>query len=200
MFSQRETYIKCSKCVKVLPKISASFSNNHTFSQFQIWILTISGKILKRFFERSDNFLTYQTLGTLRSWMDVFVCLVYLRFHIPLENFHSYGDVTIIDEGLQILTCTWHSWPLSSKGSLVCLIYCDMGHPFIMVISEDPWHSCLLPSVWQWSCHYLFLQLRSVVAGIRTPNLPHARQTLWSTAPLQQWTSLKGTEYKFGQI
>ena len=30
------------------------------------------------------------------------------------------------------------------------------GHPFLMVISEDPWHSHLMPSVWQWSCHNLF--------------------------------------------
>ena len=30
----------------------------------------------------------------------------------------------------------------------------------MMVISDDPWHSHLLPSVWQWSCHYLFLRLK----------------------------------------
>ena len=29
-----------------------------------------------------------------------------------------------------------------------CHTYCDMGHPFIMVISEDLWHSHLLPNVW----------------------------------------------------
>ena len=34
-----------------------------------------------------------------------------------------------------------HVWPLSSKGSLECHTYCDTGHPFIMVIFEDPWHS-----------------------------------------------------------
>ena len=39
---------------------------------------------------------------------------------------------------------------------------------------EDPWHPHLLPSVWQWSCHYLFLRLRSVTVGIQTPNLPLA--------------------------
>ena len=32
-------------------------------------------------------------------------------------------------------------------------------HPFIMVISENPWHSHLLPNVWQGSCHYLFYDL-----------------------------------------
>ena len=67
---------------------------------------------------------------------------------------------------------------LSSEGSLAYHTYCDTGHPFIMVISEDPWHSHLLPSVWQWSCHYLFLRLRSVASGIRTPNLPLGSRTL----------------------
>ena len=38
-----------------------------------------------------------------------------------------------------------HSWPLSSKGFLIARhTYCNMGHPFIMVISEDRWHSHLL--------------------------------------------------------
>ena len=61
--------------------------------------------------------------------------------------FHSYGDVTITGEGLQSLTymCTRHSWSLNSKGSLMCHTY--TGHSFIMVISEDPCHSHLLPSV-----------------------------------------------------
>ena len=37
------------------------------------------------------------------------------------------------------------------------------------------WESVTLtqtPNVWQWSCHYLFLRLKSVAAGIQTPNLP----------------------------
>ena len=55
--------------------------------------------------------------------------------------FHSYGDVAITGEGLQILTYTRLSWPLSSEGSLVCQTYCDMGHPLRMVISEESWHS-----------------------------------------------------------
>ena len=37
--------------------------------------------------------------------------------------FHSYGDVTIADEGLQILTYARHSWPWSSEGSLTCHTY-----------------------------------------------------------------------------
>ena len=61
--------------------------------------------------------------------------------------FQSYGDDTITGEGLHILNYTRHSWSLSSEGSLACHIYCDTEYPFIMVISEDPWHSHLLRSV-----------------------------------------------------
>ena len=57
---------------------------------------------------------------------------------------------------------------LSSEGSLTCHTSCDTCLPFIMVMSEDPWHSHLLPSVWQWSCHYLFLRLRYVATVDRT--------------------------------
>ena len=66
----------------------------------------------------------------------LFVCLFWgLSSHLRI--FHSYGDVTIPGEGLQILTYARHSWSLSSGGSLACHNYCDTGHPFIMVISED---------------------------------------------------------------
>ena len=54
-----------------------------------------------------------------------------------------------LEKGLQILTYTRHSWPLSSEGSLTCHNHCDIGHPFIMVNSEDPWHQ--LRSVLNWS-------------------------------------------------
>ena len=70
-----------------------------------------------------------------------------LLFSSHSRIFHSYGDVTIAGERLQILTCARHSWPLSSECSFACHSYCDTEHPSIMVISEDPWHSHLLPSV-----------------------------------------------------
>ena len=83
----------------------------------------------------------------------LFVCLfVCLEFFVHSKHFHSFGDVNIAREGLQILTYARHSWPLSSEGSLACHTYCDTGHSFIMVIPEDPLHSHLMPSVWQWSC------------------------------------------------
>ena len=75
-----------------------------------------------------------------------FFCLLFVwGFWSHSRIVHSYGDVTITGEGLQMLTYARYSWPLSSEGSLACHAYCDTGHPFIMVISEDPWHSRLLP-------------------------------------------------------
>ena len=91
----------------------------------------------------------------------LFVCL-FIWVYRPTQEYHSHGHVTMTGEGLQILTYARHSWPLSIEGSLACHTYCDKGHLFITVISEDPWHSHLLLSIWQWSCHYLFLRVRSV--------------------------------------
>ena len=70
------------------------------------------------------------------TYINVFMFVWGLSSHSG--NVHSYGDVTITDEGLQILTYAWQSSPLSSEGSLACHTYCDTGHLFIMVISEDP--------------------------------------------------------------
>ena len=42
---------------------------------------------------------------------------------------HTYWDVTIAGEGLQILTYARHSWPLNSEGSLTCHTHCDTCLP-----------------------------------------------------------------------
>ena len=105
---------------------------------------------------------------------------VWLEFSVPLKNFsliwrhHHYRWRAATFDNFCIL---------SREGSLACQTYCDMGHPFIIVISEEPWHPHLLPIICQSSCHYLFLRHRSVAAWIRTPNLPLAGQKLWPTAP-----------------
>ena len=72
------------------------------------------------------------------SWKCLFLvkCLNFVQF-LLLFFFLSYGDVTIINEVLQILIYTQHSWPLSSE----CF---KRATP------------ALLPSVWHRSCHYLF--------------------------------------------
>ena len=44
----------------------------------------------------------------------IFVCLGFLSYS---RFCHSYGDITIIGEGLQILTYARHLRPLSSEGS-----------------------------------------------------------------------------------
>ena len=75
---------------------------------------------------------------TIRFVQNLFVYLFVLGLLSHSRIFHSFGDVIITGEGLQILTFARHSWPLSSEGSLACHTYCDTGHPFIMVISKDP--------------------------------------------------------------
>ena len=98
-------------------------------------------------------------------WPKMFLCLF-------VWNFSSHSIFFIWRRHrLQILTYVRYLWPLSSKGFFVCHTYSNTEHPFIMVIFEDPWHLYLLPGVWQWSCHYLFLRHWSVAAGIRNPNL-----------------------------
>ena len=55
------------------------------------------------------------------------------------------------------MTYARHSWQLSSEGSLACLTYCDTGHPYIMVISDDrPVTHTPIGEVWQQSCHFFF--------------------------------------------
>ena len=82
---------------------------------------------------------------------------------------------------LQILTLTPHSLTLISEGSLAYCTYCDTRHPFTMVISEDPWNSHLLPSVWQWTCHYPFKRLENF-------SLIRRRQNFFNGEDLQIWT------------
>ena len=118
---------------------------------------------------------------TSQLWNTVrFLCL---GFFVPVEKF----SLTIAAEGLQLHTLSFaqRSWPLSSEVSLACHTY-----TVTWGISEDPWHSYLLPSVWQWSRHYLFSRLRYVTARIRTPNLPLARRNLQPTAPPPRWNKV----------
>ena len=61
----------------------------------------------------------------------MFVCLFVCLLSSHSRTFHSFEDVTITGEELQILTYARHSRPLSSEGSLACHTYCDTGHPFI---------------------------------------------------------------------
>ena len=93
---------------------------------------------------------------------NVSVCL--FGVYVPFENFSLIWKRHHSRSRLQILTYARKSWPLSSESYLTCHTCCDTGLSFIMVISEDPWHSHLLPNVCQWSCHYRFLRLRSCLS------------------------------------
>ena len=116
-----------------------------------------------------------KSLTPVKGWAKMvilFVCLVFFLFgvyHPPLRIFHSYGDVTIAGEGQQTLTYDWHSWPLSSEGSLTCHTYCDTGlyndrlrEPVTLTpVAERLAMEMSLPVI----------RLRFVAAGIRTHNL-----------------------------
>ena len=51
------------------------------------------------------------------------------------------------------------------------------GTSVFNVLSEDPRHLHLLPSVYHWNCHYMFNLLRTVSGGESKPVLLHARET-----------------------
>lgn len=56
------------------------------------------------------------------------VCLfLCLEFLVPLKNVHSFGNITIVCEGVQILTFARLLWRLGSDGSVACQVYCDTG-------------------------------------------------------------------------
>ena len=87
--------------------------------------------------------------------------------------FHSYGDVTITGEGLQILTFARISWPLSSEGYLTCHTYCNIGSPFVIIIRTLDTYTCCRAFGSGAATSRL-----SVAVGIRIANFPNARQTL----------------------
>ena len=68
-----------------------------------------------------------------------FVCLFGgVSSHLRIFHIHVHVvDVTIAGEELQILTYSPHSWPLNTDVSLACHTYCDTGHMYKMVISEE---------------------------------------------------------------
>ena len=98
------------------------------------------------------------------------VCLfVCFEFIVQLKNFSLMET-----SPLPVKVCKF--WPLlgtdGSEGSLMCHTHWDTGLPFIIMVIKDPWHSHLMPSVWQWD-----------VTICRdwgsNPDLRHARQTLY---------------------
>ena len=113
------------------------------------WIRQRNEKQNNEAFEQKTSFTIIVVLKVVSSILKnrKIVCL---GFFIH-SRFHSFGDATITGAGPQILTYTWHSWPLSREGSLACHTYCVTDQPFIIVLSEpeDLYHSHMLLSAWQ---------------------------------------------------
>ena len=74
------------------------------------------------------NSLVLLTFYMLLLSQIIFKVLLVWDFSSHLRIFHSYADVTITIERLQILTYILHSWPLSSEGFKTCHAYCDNNH------------------------------------------------------------------------
>lgn len=78
------------------------------------------------------------------------VCLfLCLEFLVPLKIVHSFGNITIVCEGVQILTFARLLWRLGSDGSVVCQVYCDTGiHLCPSRLGFDPPPPPNLPFEW----------------------------------------------------
>lgn len=130
---------------------------------------------------RKKNMLSKTYSILLKIWKATFVLFVCL-FRVFL--FHSrilhYFFSVLQLKDCKVLTYSRHPWPLGSEGSFECHTFCDTGHSFIF--SNNPCHCSLKPSVCQWNYQYLFYQLMSVVAEIRTPKLLYVKRTLSPTA------------------
>ena len=100
----------------------------------RLWNFGVSLAILRNpfFFEIQRNSLLLAQMGCY-PWqgapfnvppdVHLFVCLFVWSFSSHSRIFHSFGDVTINGEALQILVYARHSWPLSNKVSLMCHTY-----------------------------------------------------------------------------
>ena len=116
----------------------------------------------------------------------------------PTWEFFNHIETTLLPvKGRNIYLCSAlisiEQWRFFSVPT-----YCDTRHAFIMVITEDPWHLNLLPSVLQSSCHYLFLRLRSVAARIRTPNVSLAGRMISSSVPPLRLPALQTGSVMYG--
>ena len=117
------------------------------------------------------------------DWCKIcFVCSIFcLAVFIPLESFsliwrrhHDQWRAANFDLCSALMVI--EQWGFFSVSHLLWHAESVLnGH---IHMYEYPWHSNLLPSVCQWSYHYLFLRLRFFAADIRTTNLSLAGRAL----------------------
>ena len=100
------------------------------------------------------------------------MCVCLLGVYRSTREFFTHMETS----PLPVKGCKF--WPLlgidgfEQWGSLTCHTHWDTGLPFKIMVIQDPWHSHLMPSVWQWD-----------VTICRdwgsNPDLRHARWTLY---------------------
>ena len=117
---------------------------------------------------------TIQKHNVYSFFFGVFVVVI-LR---PTREFFTHGNVTITNERLQILTYSWHSWPLSSEGFL------NMPHLLwhrstIYKPNHDTGTCCLKLGCGAVATYFNDLVL---LRSGQNPDLPHARQTFYHWA------------------
>ena len=101
----------------------------------------------------------FPRISSLTSWKKIIFLIAWIIFWFFTFSYYLHileMLTTITGSGLQSFDLySAHTAIEQCHGSLTYHTYRETGKPFIMVISEDQWHSHLLPCVWQWSCHYL---------------------------------------------
>ena len=100
---------------------------------------------------------------------NILVCL-FGGFSSHSQVFHSYGDLIITVEGLQMFSYTRHSWQLSSKCYLRATA--SVTRDFLKTSDTHTGYRAYSSG----DVFYLFYRLRSFTAGIRTTNLENARR------------------------
>ena len=105
-----------------------------------------------------------------------FVCL--FRVYRPTREFFT---------NMRCHHCRWRAANLDSRSALMAIEQWGFFNvPHILRHGPTLYNGylrgpVLLPSVWQWSCHYLFLRLRSVATGDRDPIFSMRRERSIST-------------------
>ena len=122
----------------------------------------------------------------------VLPCITYWNQYYRNKKFCLYGCLFVwcfrptgeFFAKLQILTLTPHSWTLSSEGSLAYCTYCLQW--------SSLWNSHLLPSVWQWTCHYVhYLRTRDFFTHIETIQFPSNLDLYSSFMAIKQFFSVQ---------
>ena len=119
----KHSWVQNSQTWDILKSILSTWSHPHQI--LSIWYT--SAPFLSSYLSNENGYLFYYL------WINIYFCVVCWEFIVPLENFSLIWRRNHCRQRAAILTYARHT-------------YCDTGLQFIMVISEDPWHSHPLPT------------------------------------------------------